>query len=103
MDRRKPDYVLLLRNPSMAGQTCVKVEIFGADQFPVSRFTTLQGRAITPNNLRNFVRLRVDGVWYPRRARALYTRKQSLKIMTEGVFNEIDKAADRRLSALPKV
>lgn len=96
-DKRRPDFVVLLRNPTNKGSPATKVELFCADQFDWQRLRNSHGVPITASNVRQFMRLRVNGAWYPRRHGLLYTRKQVLKIFSEVIFNEVDKRTRERL------
>ncbi len=84
-EKRRPDSILLLR-PSGRGNT--KIEIFGGRHFSAHHFQTLRGRELQADELGNYVRLRVNGRWFPRRSRTLYTRWQFTRILKQELFRE---------------
>jgi hypothetical protein len=83
-ESRKPITVLWIRHGK--GRS-IKVELFEAAQFPcLERFTDKRGQPVTPNNIAKFYRLRLNGVWFPRGQRALFTRNQCVALIKKAVF-----------------
>ena len=83
-ETRKPITILWIRHGK--GRS-IKVEVFAAGAFPrLDRFTDKRGQPVTMNNIAKFYRLRLNGVWFPRGQRTLFTRNQCVALVKRAVF-----------------
>lgn len=83
-DWRQPTAQLLVSRASR--RTTLKVELFPATNFPVERFTAVNGRSIRANVVGSYLRIRVNGRWFPSKRRVLYSQNEVMKLLKRELF-----------------
>lgn len=86
-DARKADSVVWVRRRNGAS---TKIELFFAKQFPVEDFDNTQGERILQHQRGRYLRVRIDGVWFPNGFKRLFTKTQCHELIKEAVFDEVD-------------
>ena len=94
-ETRKPDSVLWIRSTQTSGQTHgpeqvahpLKIEFFAAAKFErIHNFTDRHGFPIALNNLEHYFRMRVNGGWFPKGRKILYTKNQCVTLLKKELF-----------------
>ncbi len=71
-DTRRPFFNVLMR----AKGVTTKIEVFEGSLFSLRRATDIVGNRIPKESVADYVRLRINGKWFPAKTTTLYTREQ---------------------------
>lgn len=80
-ERRKP--FLTVRMRSGPSKTPMRVEMFKADIFGVPGMCDVLGNPVPDYQKDEYVRIRINGKWFPAKTRTIYTRDQGFRVLEQ--------------------